>query len=74
MKIVVPYEHDSADLATVWLAVTRDARPGSDDWQPALRDTVDGHRVVWVRVPDRDASGAVWLRDRDGERRARRLT
>lgn len=69
-KVVVAYEHDSADLQTICLAVVpRGARPGPDSWRPAYRDTIDGQRVVWVRA---DLDGVVWLRDRAGERQVRR--
>lgn len=70
-KVTVAYEHNPADLATVYLAVTgRGSRPGEDSWRPALRDTIDGRRVVWARF---EADGTVWLRDRDGERQVRPL-
>lgn len=69
-KVTVAYEHDPADLATVYLAVTgRGARPGEDSWRPALRDTVRGQRVVWARFEA--AADVVWLRDRDGARQVR---
>jgi hypothetical protein len=70
--VMVAYEHDPADHRPVHLAVAgRGARPGADAWQPALRDTVDGRRVVWIRS---DTDGVVWLRDHAGERTVRRLT
>ncbi len=70
MKITVEYKHNPSDLATIYLAVTpRGSRPSEDSWRPALRDTVDGKRVVWARFET--AEGIVWLRDRDGERQAR---
>lgn len=66
-KVTVPYDHNPADLATVYLAVTpRGSRPSEDAWRPALRDTVGGQRVVWARFEE--PPGVVWLRDRDGER------
>ncbi|MEV0968524.1 hypothetical protein [Microtetraspora glauca] len=72
MKLTVSYEHDPADLSTIYLAVVpRGVRPSASSWRPALRDTVAGQRVVWIRVTD--VSGVVWLRDRDGERQAQRL-
>lgn len=71
-KITIPYEHDPADLRPIHLAVVgRGARPGADAWQPALRDTVDGRRVVWIR--SEIAGDVVWLRDHAGERQVRRL-
>ncbi|GIH69431.1 hypothetical protein [Sphaerimonospora thailandensis] len=72
MKIIVQYEHDPADLATIYLAVApRGARPADGDWQPAYRDTVNGRRVIWIRA---DTDGVVWVRDAAGERQAQRLT
>jgi hypothetical protein len=69
-KVLVAYEHDPADLATVYLAVTpRGSLPSEGAWRPALRDTVNGQRVVWARFETAD--GIVWLRDRDGERQVR---
>lgn len=69
-KIIVPYQHDPADVQTIHLAVVSGAAvPGPDDWRPALRDTVGGRPVVWARfakLPERPVS---WLRDRDGARR-----
>ncbi len=70
-RVVVAYDHDPADLGAVDLAVAG-GPPDDADWLPALRTTVDGQRVVWVRavVP---AGARVWLRDRDGPRQVRRL-
>lgn len=71
IKIMVAYEHNPTDFATISLAVTPlGASPGPDSWKPAYRDTVDGRRVVWARF---EADGTVWLRDRDGERQVRPL-
>jgi hypothetical protein len=66
-KLIVPYEHDSADLSQIWLAVSH-GTPGAGDWKPALRDTIDGQRVVWVKFPGQLPSGNVWVRDRAGAR------
>jgi len=35
---------------------------------PALRDTVDGKRVVWARFPQGRGRVSVWVKDSDGER------
>jgi hypothetical protein len=67
-KVTVPYDHTPADLQTVYLAISTGARPPSDGWKPALRDTVNGKRVVWARFPTAGRRVQVWLRDRDGER------
>jgi len=66
-RVLVDYHHDPADLHPIDVAVVESGRPGDDDWIPALRDTVDGRRVVRVRasVPSRYI---VWLRDRHGVR------
>lgn len=69
-KLVVAYEHDTADTRPVHLAVAQ--RPADADWTPAYRDTLrDGRRVVWVRT---DRTGRVWLRDADGVRQVRPIT
>lgn len=71
MKVTVAYEHDPADLSTIYLAVVpRGARPGPDSWRPAYRDTVGGQRVVWARFEHN--TGEVWVRDWAGERQVRR--
>lgn len=69
--MVVPYEHDPADASAIFLAVTHDSTaPEEHEWMPALRDTIEGRLVVWVRgtIP---AGGVVWLRDRHGQRRVK---
>lgn len=68
-RIIVAYEHDPADLRAIQLAVADE--PAESDWRAALRDTIDGQRVVWARF-DRPAR-RVWLRDRDGTRKVRPL-
>lgn len=69
--IIVTYEHDPADLHRIDLAVAESGVPGDEDWRPAMRDTIDGRRVVWARfdVPRRYTT---WVRDRDGVRAVRR--
>lgn len=68
-KLAVAHEHRADDLAPIYLAVTSTPRrPADDAWIPAMRDRVDGRRVVWVRLPDGRRGGVVWLRDRDGAR------
>lgn len=70
-KVMVAYEHDGADLGVIHLAVgSPGAPPDRDDWKPALRDTVAGRRVVWIRS---ESAGVVWLRDAAGERIVQRL-
>jgi len=67
----VPYEHNSADLTPVYLAVSK-RKPEASEWVPAFRDTVDGTRVIQVKVevpPDYN----VWLRDGDGIRMVSRM-
>lgn len=67
-KIVIPYDHDPASFETISLALVPTGQtPRSDAWVPALRDTVNGRRVVWARFPP--AAGDVWLRDRSGARK-----
>src|SRR5690606_7886763 len=55
-RVSVPYEHDPADLQTIYLAVTSGTEPQEHEWKPAYRDTRDGRRVVWVKteVPPRN--------------------
>jgi len=67
-KVVVPLDLDPADLQTVHLAITTGARPTAGSWVPALRDTIDGKKVVWARFPTAGRRVSVWLRDRSGER------
>ena len=64
-KVSVPYEHDPQDLGQIWLAVSS-GTPSERDWKAALRDTVDGQRVVWVKYPTPLPHGDVWIRDRNG--------
>src|SRR5690606_7372062 len=74
-RVTVPYEHDPADLQTIYLAVvTSRGEPRARDWRPAYRDERHGRRVVYIRaeVPPRNV--AVWLKDRNGVRRATRFT
>ena len=49
-RVSVPYEHDPADLQTIYLAVTSGTEPQEHEWKPAYRDTRDGRRVVWVKT------------------------
>lgn len=61
-KVIVPWPHDSSDLGAFYLAVTR-REPASDDWAPALRDTIEGRPVLWARFPTAPARNAdVWVR------------
>ena len=69
-RIVVPYEHVERDTQLIHLAVTARDRPATSEWKPALRDVIDGRRVVWIQSA---AAGDVWLRDSDGERKVRRI-
>ncbi|PXY33563.1 hypothetical protein BAY59_10805 [Prauserella coralliicola] len=71
VKISVRYEHQPADLSPIHLAITATTTrqpPSNQSWRPALRDTVDGTRVVWARFPASGRSVNVWLRDKDGVR------
>lgn len=67
-KVSIPYEHRSDDLALIELALSESGTPGEDAWHPALRDTVDGQRVVWARFPARGRQATVWVRDSTGAR------
>ena len=69
-KVVVAYEHDSTDLATIEMAVSLLDPPAESEWQPVLRDIINGRRAIWIRSEDR---GEVWIRDREGARKARRI-
>lgn len=79
-KVQVPYDHDRRDLQHVYLAVTNERRPSSEDWQPAYRDVDHSRcrqgrhdscqRVVFVRVPD-TVRGRAWIRDKNGARATR---
>lgn len=68
MKVMVKYEHDSADFDLIELAVvtTRGSKEPLEGWVAAYRDTVNGERVVWARF---DHTGEVWVRDRNGARK-----
>ena len=66
-KVVYPYEHDSADLAQIWMAMSH-GLPREDQWKPALRDTINGRRVIWIKY-DTVPGGQLWVRDRSGSRR-----
>lgn len=68
-QVILPYAHDPADLRSIDIAVTEPGvAPGRADWRPAYRDTIDGRRVVWIRVPARGRRADVWLRDAAGAR------
>lgn len=67
MKVVVAYEHDPANLATIYLGVGTRTDPPVE-WVPALRDTVDGRRVVWARLEVTSPS-TVWVHDSEERRR-----
>lgn len=73
-RVTIPLDLDPADLQTVYLAVASGARPPEDEWKPALRDTIDGKRVVWARFPTAGRRVTVWLRDRNGERKVKGMT
>lgn len=71
-KVSVPYEHHSADLSPIYLAVTSTTvrtAPSSQAWHAAYRDTIDGKRVVWSRFPSSGRMVNVWLKDKNGERK-----
>lgn len=69
-KLIVNYQHDPADLQTIYLSVTTSRKPASDSWKPAYRDTIDGKRVVWAHFSERGGNKKVnlWLRDNSGDR------
>jgi len=72
-RVTVPYNHDPADLQRIELAVVAGKlQPRERDWQPAYRDTRDGQRVVWIKTEVPARNPVVWIRDRDGARRASR--
>lgn len=75
IKVCVAYDHDPADLDTIYLAVLpNDQRltPQEDDWQPAYRDLDHlGRSIVWIKVTD--PPGRVWLRDSASDRLVRPL-
>lgn len=66
-KVMVAYDHDSENLAAIELGFG-DKEPS--EWLPALRDIYMDHKIVWVRSDSKDD---VWLRDRDGARKVRRV-
>jgi hypothetical protein len=68
-KVIVPYRHDPADLAIIYLAVSTGRGAPTDGWRPALRDTIDGEGVIWARFPE-PATGQVWIQDGRGVRPA----
>lgn len=68
-KITVPYLHDPANLATIWLAIGDRKRPVTG-WLPAYRDLDErGRRIIFARF-ERVPTGVVsiWVRDTAGER------
>ncbi len=68
-KVVVRYEHDSADLSPIYLAVTATDKPPTNGWKPALRDVAGGRRVVWARFSGQGGQMVtVWIRDHSGDR------
>ena len=73
VKVTVPFEHDSADLRPIFISTSR-RTPAADEWVPALRDTVNGRRVIWARFDFPPAPGGeVWVRDGNGDRKLRPL-
>lgn len=74
-KVVVPYEHDSADLRPIFLALSR-REPLEREWRPALRDTIRGQLVVWARfdTPPASRGAEVWVRDSAGARQISTFT
>jgi hypothetical protein len=67
-KVSIPYNHDPADHATILMAVLPPRqRPTQADWRAAYRDTVDGRKVIWVKMTVSDG-WSVWVRDREGVR------
>ena len=68
-KVMVAYEHDSENLTGIELGFS-DSDNEPEEWLPALRDIYQDRRIVWVRSnSDKD----VWLRDRNGARKVRRV-
>lgn len=68
-KIVVAYDHHERDTQIIHLAVTTRPKPAENEWKAALRDVIDGRKVVWARFGTTTGQITVWLRDRDGDRR-----
>jgi hypothetical protein len=61
MKVLVQYDHDSADFRTIELAVgEKDTQEPLEGWRAAFRDTVDGVKYVWVRLDE--SPRYIWLR------------
>lgn len=74
-KLIVDYQHDPANLQTIFLAVTTSKKPSSDSWKPAFRDTIGGKRVVWAKFPERGGTKVnLWIRDGSGERLVNTVT
>ena len=73
MKIVVPYQHDSADLSTIYLAVVpdRNRAPYAREWLPAYRDMFNQQPVVWAKFEQ--SNGIIWVRDREGDRIVKKI-
>lgn len=68
-RVSIPYEHDSADLSSIYLAVTDRPVPAPDSWKPAFRDVIDGRKVVWAHFDEHGGRRAnVWVRDKNGTR------
>jgi hypothetical protein len=69
-KVQIPYDWDPELTDQIELAVTPPNRePEETDWKPAYRDTVNGVRVVFVRLEPLGSKVLVWLRDRTGVHR-----
>ena len=67
-KVTTRYAHEPEDLQLIDMAVTSSQNPPAEsEWQPALRDTVNGQRVIWIKTTKRGEH--VWVRDNDGYRR-----
>lgn len=67
-KVTVKYDHDSADLNPIFLALVT-TRNKKKVWIPAYRDVVSGERVVWIRASPSAVFSEVWVRDKAGERK-----
>lgn len=66
-KIIVAYEHDTADLSTIEIGL---GKTEPKEWTPALRDIYNGRRVVWIKSESDDP---VWVRDREGVKKVRAI-
>lgn len=74
-KVIIEYPHDPDDLGVIELAVSPTGAPADSEWHPALRDMLDGRRVVWARFADRGGQPVtVWVRDQHGPRRVTTVT